>query len=404
MRSIFSRCSIPRCLLAVQLAALSLTAQPARAPKVSAAVSHGVYIDSQGNRWGWGHNLFGEYGGGGASTPRGSWTPVPVPGRTDIVDVAVAEKYSLFLLADGTALAAGVNGHGQLGIGRMDILPGTRETRAPVAVPTPVAGLSRVKQLAAGSNFALALIEDGTVMAWGERDSGKLGDGEVGPFRDRVNDIPAPRPVRGLSGVRQIAAGRAFALALMSDGTVMGWGRALNGQLGEAVAAKSGLPVAIRGLERVKQIAAAELNGLALLEDGTVRTWGTRSCAIVLEPHAVDPNGGFSAIPVLVPGLSGVRSLVAGGDSSHVMAILNDGTVRTWGCNGYFDQGLGHKEELPNRLGQPKISGVVAGAVARMTTFFVLRDGTLLASGAIFPQQSQLYKVPTVLVKGLSGR
>jgi len=290
---------------------------------------------------------------------------VAVPGRSDIVDVAVAEKYSLFLLADGTALAAGVNGHGQLGIGRMDILPGTRETRAPVAVPTPIAGLTRVKQLAAGWHFALALIEDGTVMAWGERDSGKLGDGEVGPFRDRVNDIPTPRPVMGLSGVRQIAAGREFALALMSDGTVMGWGRALTGQLGEAVTSKSGVPVAIRGLERVKQIAAAELNGLALLEDGTVRTWGTKTCAIVLEPKAFDPNEGFSAKPIPVPGLKNVRALVAGGDSSHVMAILNDGTVRTWGCNGYYDQGLGHKEELPNRLGQPKISRVVAGAVAQ---------------------------------------
>jgi hypothetical protein len=86
------------------------------------------------------------------------------------------------------------------------------------------------------------------------------------------------------------------------------------------------------------------------------------------------------------------------------MAILDDGTVRTWGCNGYFDQGLGHKEELPNRLGQPRISGVVAGGVSQMTTFFVLRDGTLPASGVILPQQNQLYRVPTVLVKGLSGR
>jgi hypothetical protein len=48
--------------------------------------------------------------------------------------------------------------------------------------------------------------------------------------------------------------------------------------------------------------------------------------------------------------------------------------------NGYFDQGLG----------QPKIGGVVAGSVPG--------DGTLLA------QQSRLFRVPTVLVEGLSGR
>jgi hypothetical protein len=93
MRSVFGHCSVPRSPLTIQLAALSPFAQPARQPRVSAAVSHGIYIDSQGNRWGWGHNLFGEYGGGGASSPKGSWTPVAVPGRGDIVDVAVAEKY-----------------------------------------------------------------------------------------------------------------------------------------------------------------------------------------------------------------------------------------------------------------------------------------------------------------------
>ena len=56
MRSIFGHC-------------FALAVQPSRAPKVSAAVSHGIYNDFQSNRWGWGHNLFGEFGGGGTCTP-----------------------------------------------------------------------------------------------------------------------------------------------------------------------------------------------------------------------------------------------------------------------------------------------------------------------------------------------
>jgi len=39
-------------LLALLLIPWTLPAQPAREPRVSAAVSDGVYIDSQGNRWG----------------------------------------------------------------------------------------------------------------------------------------------------------------------------------------------------------------------------------------------------------------------------------------------------------------------------------------------------------------
>jgi len=65
--------------------------------------------------------------------------------------------------------------------------------------------LSRAKQLAAGRHYAVALLEDGTVMAWGDRVDGKLGDGETGPFSDGQSKIPTPRPVRGLSGVKQIA-------------------------------------------------------------------------------------------------------------------------------------------------------------------------------------------------------
>lgn len=396
-------------LSALLLAASTAVAQGVREPKVSVAASHGIYINSHGNRWAWGNNLYGQYGGGDAQIPPSSRTPVPVPGRKDIVDVAVGEKYSLFLLADGTALATGINSRGQLGIGRIDILPGTRETPAPVSVPTPIAGLAGVKQLAAGRLFAVALLEDGTVMAWGDPEGEKLGAGERGLFINRSYMVPTPRPVQGLSGVKQIAVGSDFAFALLNNGTVMGWGRAFRGELGEAVTVKTGVPVPIRGLERVKQIAASNHNGLALLEDGTVRTWGSRACGIVLQPQAVDPNGGFSATPVAVPGLRNVRSLVASSEASHVMAILSDGTVRTWGWNGYYNQGLGHNVEYPMRLGQPKITGVVAGAVGYSTTFFVLRDGSLLVSGPFLPLvekenpflplPEKMYKVPTVIVK-----
>jgi|GEM_PF-4366844 len=49
-------------------------------------------------------------------------------------------------------------------------------------------------------------------------------------------------------------------------------------------------------------------------------------------------------------------------------------------------------------MGQPKITGVVAGAVAYSTSYFVLRDGTLLASGPFLPSE-KIYRVPTVIVK-----
>ena len=40
-----------------------------------------------------------------------------------------------------------------------------------------MSGLEGVRTLAAGSEHALALMQDGTVLAWGENDQGQLGDG-----------------------------------------------------------------------------------------------------------------------------------------------------------------------------------------------------------------------------------
>lgn len=66
--------------------------------------------------------------------------------------------------------------------------------------------LDNVVQVAAGSNHCLALLNNGTVAAWGSSSKGQL-------------NVPA-----GLTDVVAVAAGDSFSLALKSDGTVHGWG------------------------------------------------------------------------------------------------------------------------------------------------------------------------------------
>jgi alpha-tubulin suppressor-like RCC1 family protein len=67
-------------------------------------------------------------------------------------------------------------------------------------VPVPVSGLSAVAAIAAGQNYSLALLRNGTVMAWGINESGELGDGST-----TQSDVPVP--VSGLTGATAIAAG-----------------------------------------------------------------------------------------------------------------------------------------------------------------------------------------------------
>ncbi len=89
-------------------------------------------------------------------------------------------------------------------------------------------------QVAAGSDFVVALRSDGTVLAWGDNTMGQLGNGTMSP-------TTAPAPVSGLSGVTAVAAGTHHGVALRSAATVWAWGDDSQGQLGVG---RLGAPIA----------------------------------------------------------------------------------------------------------------------------------------------------------------
>ncbi len=64
-------------------------------------------------------------------------------------------------------------------------------------------------------------------MAWGSNLSGQLGDGASGEVAE------TPQAVDELSEVSAISAGTRHSLALLRDGTIMAWGSNLGGQLGD---------------------------------------------------------------------------------------------------------------------------------------------------------------------------
>lgn len=74
------------------------------------------------------------------------------------------------------------------------------------------------------SGHRLALMNDGSVRAWGDNSFGQLG------FGDALNRTEAAT-IPGLSGVTQVYAGNGFSVALLTDGTVKTWGDNSYGQL-----------------------------------------------------------------------------------------------------------------------------------------------------------------------------
>jgi len=113
-------------------------------------------------------------------------------------------------------------------------------------------------QVAAGEEFSLALRSDGTVWAWGRNDRGQLGRGTTS------SQEVVPARVAVLNRVTKISAGRDFALALRSDGTVLAWGLGVRGQLGNGIQTQVSGPVQVTNMAGATQVAAGRLSSYAV--------------------------------------------------------------------------------------------------------------------------------------------
>jgi alpha-tubulin suppressor-like RCC1 family protein len=138
--------------------------------------------------------------------------------------------------------AWGRNTSGQLGLGSAGEAGGPEECKSaelgpincstrprPVELPTSVtSGERRIVAVGAGDEFAVALLDDGTALAWGNN-----GLGQLGANTGKENHVNHPVPVEGLTEAATIATGGNSTLALLKNGAVQGWGANGNGQLGE---------------------------------------------------------------------------------------------------------------------------------------------------------------------------
>lgn len=331
--------------------------------KVEAGSGHIVALCHDGTAYAWGRNAFGQVGD--ATTGN---TDKPSRVKLDgIKDVAPGGGHTLFLREDGTVWGCGAGFFGMLGTENMRVHP--------VPVPVGVEFPSSVVQLVSGGSQGLALLEDGTVWSWGRDDVGQLGDGDEWGTRDGViiqahagreyPVRPVAKQVLGLEDIVFVAAGGGHSLAVTSGGNLYAFGSNDCGQCGDGTTTHLKSPTKAN-ISGVRSVAGAYHHTVALLEDGTLRSFGKNDQGQLGNGSTED-----STAPVEVQGLSGVRQVVTiggGGDDNpggygHNLALLEDGTVWSWGCNGHGELGLGDNENrlVPTKLGLSGVKNVTVG-------------------------------------------
>jgi RHS repeat-associated protein len=230
---------------------------------------------------------------------------VQVSGLSNITAIAAAGDNSYALAEDGTVWAWGDNSYAQLGN------PDARHTQN---TPVRVAGLpSNVATIAAGGTHALAVTADGEVWAWGNNNTGQLGDGaQCG------KSCQTPIHVAEITAGAAIAGGYVHTLATDADGNVYGWGANGSGQLGDGTTRVRTTPVRTAGLDQVTASPKIDTNytyngdGLRQSATTTGRT----------QQFAWDLTGG---LPLLLN--DGDASYLYGPGGAPVAQINSDGTT-----------------------------------------------------------------------------
>jgi alpha-tubulin suppressor-like RCC1 family protein len=251
--------------------------------------------------------------------------------------------------------------------------------------------LKNVVTIAAGVNAAYAVLSNGTVMAWGGNFRGELGAtprSEVEITAGGRATAQSPIPVLDITDAIDIDAGDYHALAVTRGGQLWVWGYNLYEQLGiempiinykeRTPAAMQYLPFPMRvaGLTGVVAAAGGGGHSLALLKDGTVRSWGANKMGQLGDGTTVNRT-----TPVRVPSVQNAVAIAADADFSA--ALLADGTVMTWGHSSgpHGRLGLTDDTPCPTPTLVPGATNIRAISIGGEHMVGLTRAGTVLSWG-----------------------
>jgi len=208
--------------------------------------------------WVWGSNSNGQLGLGNTTSYS---SPKQLGALTTWASISSSpySKLNFAITTSGTLYGWGQNANGQLGLGNTTAY----------SSPKQVGALTNWLKVAGGAYFTLAVKTDGTLWSWGNSAYGQLGLGNTTQYN-------SPKQVGALTAWLNISANYGSSLAIKTDGTIWGWGLNNYGQLGLGDATSRSSPVQIGALTNWSTVSTSGVDqgGMATKTDGTLWGWG----------------------------------------------------------------------------------------------------------------------------------
>ena len=227
------------------------------------------------------------------------------------------------------------------------------------SVAVPVNVVMSWKSIDAGDGSVLAIMNDGSMWAWGSNAYGQLGDGTQ-------NDQSIPVMIGNDKNWKQVSNCAFSALALKTDSTLWAWGDNFYGQLGDGTFDSKLSPVKV-GSDKWIYISAGSFSSFGIKADGTLWAWGENA------------DGQFNYInsPLKVDNSKWIA--VSAGDS-HFLGIKSDSTLWARGdnSNGQLGDGTFNPSQTPILISSAKWKSISAGNQYNMA---IKSDGTLWTWG-----------------------
>jgi len=198
-------------------------------------------LTAEGSLYAWGANE-----GHGCGVPTDApvvkaLTPLKVPGKVPVVQVALGEFHGLALTAEGRLLGWGEAQGPEVGFASMALEDPKIRSHLPSSIsfkqPQPrLLDMPLVKAIAAGGYHSAAITEDGLLWTWGSNSYGQLG---LGCSQKELPEANSPRPVHFFghegraSKAAKVSLGGIHSAVVDEEGALFTFGDNRRGQCGQ---------------------------------------------------------------------------------------------------------------------------------------------------------------------------